>query len=223
MAFYRGMIRYANDTGLDADASVSTFHFATNETGTIEEEATDIGDALGTWATSVDGIMSANVGTSALITVYNLEDPTPRVPVFEDTATITPGAGFINNQVALVVRYRANYTSGVARARRRGRVFVGPLAAIGDDSTGDMSPSATQIAAAGVAVDTLLPAVAAGISGSIIEWQVFSRAIFDETSGSLATKYAAAMSSVVEASVPNRFGTQRRRVVQVTSVSDITP
>lgn len=222
MSFYRAQSRIPNDTGQAADQVVNTFHFATNDVGSKVEEAEDIWGQVGNWLLAVDGFLSENLATPATVTVYDLEDAEPRVPVYEDTVALTLGSSSAANQVALVMRYRANYTSGVARARRRGRLFIGPLSTDAFDGVGDNTPSASQtslIAAAGAALG---PTITGVTSGSTISWSVFSRAIFADTPGSVATKLAAAFSTVVECSVPNRFGTQRRRSTEVTAVT-VTP
>lgn len=222
MGFYRAMSRIPNDTGAGADAVVNTFHFATDDVGSVAEEAEDVWSLVGAWLLAVDGFLSENLSPTATVTVYNLEDSEPRVPVFEDDVALTLGTSQTANQLALVMRYRANYTSGVPRARRRGRLFIGPLSAAGVDDTGDMKPSPSQIAVVATAGAALHLTTPGAISGSTIAWSVFSRAIYNDTPGTTAAKLAAAFSTVVEVSVPNRFGTQRRRVTEVTSTT-VTP
>lgn len=67
-------------------------------------------------------------------TVYDLDDPTPRVPVYDvyDAFDLSqPVNSSMPLEVACVVSYRANYQSGVARARQRGRIYLGGFSANG--------------------------------------------------------------------------------------------
>lgn len=61
--------------------------------------------------------------------VYELSAPEPRPPVHEATFSvdsISPG-GTMPNEVALVSSFSAAPLAGVSQARRRGRIFFGPL------------------------------------------------------------------------------------------------
>jgi len=224
MSFYRTMVRIPNDTTADEDEVVLTFHFATDDTGTVTQEVTDIHGAVGGFMTGIDQILSANLENPATIQTYNLEDPEPRVPILPTPLTLTLGTAEGANQLAVVLRLQAQPTSGVARARRRGRLYIGPLSLNSFTAgVGDVVLVPSQVTACETAVASLLPTVPPISSGSIIQWSVFSRAEYNDTSGSEAAKLAAGFATIISASVPNRYGVQRRRAAAVTSVTDITP
>jgi hypothetical protein len=71
--------------------------------------------------------VSRNVGSSE-ITMYDMADTEPRVPVREDTFTLggAESAGLMPTEVALVLSFHGPFASGVANARRRGRLYLGP-------------------------------------------------------------------------------------------------
>lgn len=71
---------------------------------------------------------------------YNLDDPEPRAPIAEAGLPIVPGAAGIPlpNEVAACLSFRGQLVSGSNPARRRGRVYLGPLC---DSAYGSSIPS----------------------------------------------------------------------------------
>lgn len=64
------------------------------------------------------------------VKVYNPLDPIPRVPLFEQTYSLGSNALVTNSlpfEVNLCSSFQASRASGQSQARRRGRIFVGPL------------------------------------------------------------------------------------------------
>jgi hypothetical protein len=80
--------------------------------------------------------------------VFDMSDPTPRIPVSFGTLGMGQGISAIPAEVAATVSYKAVRESGVPRQRRRGRISLGPLSADAiDASTGLIDAAAlTQIA-----------------------------------------------------------------------------
>lgn len=61
------------------------------------------------------------------ITAYDMTDPSPRAPVGVLPFSIaTSGTSSLPLEVALCLSYRAQHVSGVAPARERGRLYLGP-------------------------------------------------------------------------------------------------
>lgn len=61
---------------------------------------------------------------------YDLADPEPRVPILTAGEQIAPASGATSslpNEVAICLSYQAARISGLPQARRRGRVYIGPL------------------------------------------------------------------------------------------------
>lgn len=81
--------------------------------------------------------LNSTINRQARLIVYNLEDPTPRAPIAERAITL-PGPGGGNKlpaEVALTCSFQGDRVSGTNQARRRGRIFLGPLNVSGADMT----------------------------------------------------------------------------------------
>jgi hypothetical protein len=75
--------------------------------------------------------------------VFDMSDPTPRIPVSFGTLTAGLGSTAIPTEVSATVSYKAVRESGVPRQRRRGRVSLGPLSGDAiDDVTGLLDTAA---------------------------------------------------------------------------------
>lgn len=126
---------------------------------------------------------------------YRQSDPEPRVPTYEGTFSFSaaPSGSPLPREVAICCSFQAPKVSGESQARRRGRVFLGPLdsATIGTDGR----PDAACITAAAAFGETILSASQASTSW---KWAVFSRV---NNTGS----------EVSDGWVDNSFDTQRRR------------
>ena len=141
--------------------------------------------------------------------IYNLDDTKPRAPIYEQTDTDAisglSGTGF-PNEVAACLSYHAAKLSGAIQARRRGRIYLGPLnTSTGSITpTGDSRPNATfraaVLSAAGYAA---LQLAAAGAT-----WAVYS-----------PTANTAVKIDVF--SIDDAFDTQRRRGMAATTVQSI--
>lgn len=124
-------------TGLPRDVSVNTFHFQAPG-GWDDDDAGAIFAALGTFynatvgGNSLSAFLSPCVSRSPLSTVvkgYNLADPMPRPPRFVAGLSLNAAAwtGSLPLEVALCASYQAPVLAGAIQARRRGRIFLGPL------------------------------------------------------------------------------------------------
>jgi hypothetical protein len=139
---------------------------------------------------------SSVVGTVATVTTYDMADPEPRSPLDISTFNIAPAAGTAHpSDVSICLSYRADYPSGANRARRRGRIYLGPLlAATGTTITGQgLRVSATAIAAIRTGAELLDTVIT-----TPIEWAMWS-----QTDG--------VARPIVEASIDNQFDTRRSR------------
>lgn len=68
--------------------------------------------------------------TNTRIKIYDLEDPKPRVPVFDDIQPLTVNKTadtVLPPEVAVVLSYRGAGISGVPAASQRGRLYIGGL------------------------------------------------------------------------------------------------
>lgn len=126
---------------------------------------------------------------------YDMLDPEPRAPVEEGTWSFTsaPSTDPLPPEVALCLSFQAVKISGVPQARRRGRVYIGPLRA---SITADGRPTAGAISLLRNAADALYDAGVA--TAGDWNWAVYSTVL-----GGTA--------EVANGWVDNEFDTQRRR------------
>lgn len=125
-------------TGLPEDISVNTWYFSS-------------ADAIGLWGPDTVNAIAAFYGavgdtywhpildfTAFRVKTYDAGLAPPRVPLGDTTldAGITTSTNDPNaEEVAACLSFRAALTSGTAVARRKGRIFLGPLS--NDVYTGD--------------------------------------------------------------------------------------
>lgn len=133
-------------TGLPADLSTNNLYFSTVAAPTgaqlVAIENAIVGFFNNTITTTLAQFISSLVsrtGNACSAKVYDLADPTPRVPIDEWTFTLgaAGGTGVLPEEVAMCLSFRAAYVSGQPPARRRGRIYIGPLQRGASDTAGD--------------------------------------------------------------------------------------
>lgn len=133
MTLVRAQVSIPMDSGIPADTVTNTFHFEAE--GPISGYSglhTAIEDFYTDVTTSGNALSSFYADTVAdvwTVTYYNMDDPIPRVPVYEDTFTrvASSSASTLPTEVALVMSFQATRVAGQKQARRRNRVFLGPF------------------------------------------------------------------------------------------------
>ena len=130
-----------------------------------------------------------------LVKWYNMADPEPRQPVREATWLFvgTLAGNPLPPEVSLCLSFQGLKVSGIPQARRRGRVYIGPLNTTSADASGRPS-LATQANWENAGQDLLDASNAA----TTWRWQIYSRV--DD-----------GFVDVVDGWVDNEFDTQRRR------------
>jgi hypothetical protein len=214
VAVITAMVILPRDTAIPADAVTNTWHFNTNDTETDFTVATNI-------KTRLQGFYDTAHGTNAVssylskaldpangrLKLYKQSDAPPRVP-FSDVSFALVGVGTgdpMVSEAAICMSFHAAYTSGVNRARRRGRIFLGPLAVntiafLNNEPVVDAT-CRTDITASAewlIAQDT-----------AALKWAVFSQA--DNTGHA----------PIVGGWVDNAYDTQRRRGRAATARTNI--
>jgi hypothetical protein len=195
------------DSGLPEDAVQNVWHF--DVPIVTDPTLQDIADAVSTEIyNAVDSFMSVKINEAACgFTFYNLADSEPRQPIYETgfTAGFAPGSTAIPSEVALVGSFQGDSESGQPQARRRGRVFIGPLAvaALGAGAAGDR-PAATFVGELSSGLADLRAASEAAVDWNWVVWS--------PTSGG----GAGAAFIVTNGWVDDAFDTQRRRGVSPT-------
>lgn len=207
-------VTVAPNSGVSKDTVANTFHFTTEGTAVARDHTTDIRDAIKAFynasvAPKISTYLSDQYAwTNARIRLYDLADGEPRAPYYDVHDTLgDPGSvTSLPSQVSCCLSYQGTPTSGLVQARRRGRLYIGPLNT-NVVSSGDLTrPSGNFV--------TALLAAAAGLwaSGGDTTWRwvVYSRQGTGQTT------------RPTQAWVDDRFDVQRRRAVIVTSRSSTT-
>lgn len=167
----RVLVKLTSNTGLARDIIENTWH-CQSDSADVMDDAEGFRDALLAWYLSLDTFMSSRLNGAVEFNVYDLTDPTPRVPILVSTSALEPGTGFgLPNEVAICASFQGAVGAGVNMARRRGRIFFGPLdGGVVDDGTGDTIVDASVTASITDVCDTLM---GAGSEGGF-QWAVFS-------------------------------------------------
>ncbi len=140
-------------------------------------------------------------GTGHIVKAYDLPGLTPNYPYYESTFDLdsVPTSAGLPGEVALCLSFQGARSAGLDQARRRGRIYLGILAA-GVNSVGRPSSAAlTTVTNAAVALYDDLDAIAS--AGS---WAVWS-----PTNGDAVP--------LTDCWVDNAFDTQRSRGVPASS------
>lgn len=168
----RVQVNIPRDTNIVADDAINVWHFRIVGSATPAAAADDAVSKLGVFYAAIDANLSVSTNNDARYKVYNLSDPEPRVPILQTTQTLTVSAGAaLPSECAVVLSYRAALVSGTNPARRRGRIFIGPLAAsCGEQTGGDFRPAS----AFRSALVTAAEALAEDVSFPDAAWAVFS-------------------------------------------------
>lgn len=208
MAVIRAQVTLRYTTQIPADVATNTLYFTVGDPINPLALQNIVERIENGYATGLGDLLSCNLLQTAWVKLYDMAEPEPRAPILEEDITIAPAtastAQKIPTEVAFCLSYHGAYESGVSRARRRGRIYLGPLSekAAGGSSnptnfprpTAEMEQAAIDLSAA-LAENTLFPDVV---------WVQRS-----ETTGDV--------SPVVECWFDNTWDTQRRRGVEATS------
>lgn len=197
------IVTLQTDSGLLEDFCVNTFSFGT-ELSKDETTGEVITDAISAFYQEVDAYLSVALNGVATVQLYDRADDPPRLPWFEAEILFTPSTSYpIPSEVALCLSFHAQFVSGEARARRRGRVYIGPLSANAlSGDTSNQRPNSTFLGKVRDAGQGL--AQAAVDSEGVFSWDVWSTV--DEVGH-----------SVVGGWVDNAWDTQRRRGIAATA------
>lgn len=205
MGIVRAMITMPTKSALNEDTIVNTWHF--NTLGTAELTSLDtISSELATFYQSFIPLYSTKMQPSGTqIRFYRLSDPKPRPPIYTDslfsTAVVPHATAALPSECAIVLTYQGDRQAGKDQKRRRGRIYLGPWAALG--AQGDNDRPGTGITnAVHNAASALL--AASNSAGGVFQWVVYSQTSVDQNIGDPYVK-------VTNGYVDNSWDTQRRR------------
>lgn len=129
MAVIRINAEIPRDTNLPEDVAVNVWHFSTSSN--IEPaRSTEVQlalDELELFYGAVDQFLSLTTASPGTFTAYDLSEAKPRVPFISRDFTLVPGGGAFPGEVALTLSFQGVEVSGEPQARRRGRIYLGPL------------------------------------------------------------------------------------------------
>lgn len=155
--------------------------------------------------------LSRALAGTGTIRLYNPRDTKPRIPVLERSFAHPVNQQGLPSEVALCISYRAKRESGQAAARRRGRIFLGPLggsvSGMGDGAS-DARPDATALDALLVAFREM--AVSSDTNGA------FRLAIHSPTALASGVAFDDTFNDATEIYVDNAWDTIRKRGAKAT-------
>jgi len=115
--------------------------------------------------------------------IYDRADPKPRVPALQGTWTFSsvPSGGPLPPEVAKCLSFQAVPVSGTNQARRRGRVYLGPIKSAQLGTTGRILPATRTLIA--TSADTLLTASKAATTWYWGVWSTINQSIAEVDNG----------------------------------------
>jgi len=203
----RSQVTLQNESAIPEDHCTNTWYFDCDD-GNTETNCLDVIDGiLTTFYVALQDRISDHIVTPLIAKHYDMRDPLPRVPKRTTNIAISRAGvdGLLPNEVALCMSFQAAAASGVNQARRRGRIYIGPLSSTGNlsDTVGECRPSAALLADVAAAGTELLVNHAL-FSGSA-KWAVYSPTT--DITQSLDDSF----NDVANGWIDNAFDTQRRR------------
>lgn len=176
----------------------NTWYFDGAPSTTRAEDGVEAMARLAAFYAAIDGVLypSSVVGSTISFEVYDMGDTPPRVPIDSISGPLTASGGTAYpSDIAICLSYRGVYTSGVNRARRRGRVYLGPL-----------------LASVGVAVSGQGMRVTTGVITAILDAaELLATTIVDPITWVMWSETDQVSHPIVLASVDNGFDTRRTR------------
>lgn len=165
----RAQVEIKATSGIAEDSAQNVWHFLC---ANLTTPFAAIETALINFYRTIEGIYPATIAQNGhRIRQYRLDEPEPRAPVRDSNFNLTnPTSGTaMPPELAVCLSFQGARVSGTSQARRRGRVYLGPL----DTAmfTGGLLTAAVQTSVAGAATNLLTASVGSGDW----EWSVYSR------------------------------------------------
>lgn len=208
--FIRALVHILQDNQVSADAVVNTFYFDGDSTPgntplSVAEAAHSLLEAF--YQDFDFTLFPATLGSTATVKYYDLEDPEPRVPVhMADIVLGNSSQSPLPQQVCMVLSFRGQLEAGTVAARRRGRVYIGPLAANVNGGSGTLLSRPTSAAITALVNAANVLATPSTVNGT--RWSIFSPTTL-AAGGSLGDAFHDVRAGYVDDS----FDIQRRRKI----------
>lgn len=168
MANYRCQVIIHTDDGLAANYSTNTLYFNADSDAVLPDIETALETLYSSWGSYFGQQVEQN---GHEFKWYNMADVEPRAPVRETIWDLTsnPSGTPLPPECAITVSFQGVKVSGLPQARRRGRIFLGPL---------DITTVETDGRVVGTAVSSIRNAaqtfLIASDTATDWRWQVFS-------------------------------------------------
>jgi hypothetical protein len=136
---YRAMAVLPHDNAIPQDVTTNVFYFDDGSAPGVPTAATPaaIAAAVSDFYNGVEAdsgsriasLLGESIDPSACrVKIYNLTGPPPHVPVYDQPMQLQAvGTASLPREVSVCLSFRGALVSGVNQARRRGRVYIGPL------------------------------------------------------------------------------------------------
>lgn len=126
MTVMRAQVTLHRKTGVPADDVVNVWHFDSDQL--FGDDADDLAGRIATFYKAIGGKLANTLSGAFDVKVYNMADPEPRIPGVWIQDTLVTGATALPGELAICLSFKAAPEPGANPRRRRGRVFLGPLA-----------------------------------------------------------------------------------------------
>lgn len=190
-------------TSDNVPANYITNSFAFYVTGDDPMDTDEVTTAIKDFYDDVVSYYSVAVAQNGhLIKYYQLPGVVPNYPFEEDTFNLAapPAGSGLPAEVSLVLSFQGIRQAGFPQARRRGRIYIGPLDTSGMDDQRPLATFVTNLANAGATFKANIEA----ITGGAHRWAIWSHV--DQEAVIVANGW-----------VDNAWDTQRRRGLRATS------
>jgi hypothetical protein len=217
----RAQVNLAATSGIREEDVVNTWAFAIAESGgTILAPLSTVVGQLTTFYNAVGDRLQGTISRAACtVKLYDLREARPQVPIFDGSLGFTTAANSgeaMPAEAAICVSFQGVRESGKVQARRRGRVYIGPVTSANTGS--HARPNSADINDLVAAAQALIDASQAS---STWKWCIFSPTNaggFYEPGGSGPPYFGGdAMVVVDNGWVDNAWDTQRRRGLSPTA------
>lgn len=207
-------------SGLPGDVVVNTWTFV----GDGPTDYTLAAGWLGTFYNTIGPVLSSIVSRDTDVVTHDVYDlsrarPNPPIATFQDTIPAKT-SGYINMplEVAMVGSFQASPAAGEVQARRRGRVYLGPLAV--DPALTDLgTPSSTLVTLIQGAFQALFDSSEGSSLCRWAQWSPTNAGGWMIPGQSGPPNLDNGVSPIHDGWVDNEWDTQRRRAIEATSRS----
>lgn len=205
MATVRAQVLFPTVAPQETDVVMNTLYF--NVAATTDSNLQAVTAGLKVFYDTLGSPYPAGVRTQeGIVTYYDMAQPKPRPPVAEhDLNLATAGSGISGPpEVALCISFHGVRVAGMSQARRRGRIYIGPI-----DAALIQGPSPAQ-----TLIDSLKTAAQALLdlsNNNAWKWVIWSQAQADSPQSTFP-----AATFVTGGWVDNAWDTQRRRGIDPT-------